>query len=88
MKGLGERIRELREEKELSQMKLSKAVGITQAAIARYELNLTEPKASDIKKLCDFFGVTSDYLIGLDEIFTNKNTIVYHNSTHNGNNKF
>ena len=47
---LGQRLRELREEKGLSQMNLSKQIDITQSAIARYELELTEPRASDIKK--------------------------------------
>ena len=72
MDSLGEKLKELREEKELSQMKLSKLIGITQAAIARYELNITEPKASDIKKFCLFFGITSDYLIGLEDYNTNQ----------------
>lgn len=67
MEKLGERIKELRQEQKISQMQLSKQTGITQAAIARYELNISEPRATEIKKLCDFFGVTSDYLIGLDD---------------------
>lgn len=70
MVGLGEKLKDLREEKELSQMKLSKLIDITQPAIARYELNITEPKASDIKKFCLFFGITSDYLIGLENDYT------------------
>ena len=48
-------------------MQLSNLVEITQSAIARYELNITEPKASDIKKFCVFFDVTSDYLLGLED---------------------
>ena len=67
MKGLGEKLKDLRTEKGISQMQLSHLVEITQSAIARYELNITEPKASDIKKFCEFFGVTSDYLLGLEE---------------------
>ena len=63
---LGIRLKELREEKGLSQMELSKRIDITQPAIARYELSKTEPRASDIKKICLFFGVTADYLIGLE----------------------
>lgn len=67
MKGLGEKLKELRIEKGISQMQLSNLVEITQSAIARYELNITEPKASDIKKFCVFFDVTSDYLLGLED---------------------
>lgn len=79
MNGFGEKIKELREEKGLSQMNLSKQIDITQSAIARYELELTEPRASDIKKICEFFNVTSDYLIGLDNSYTTlkKNSIKF-----------
>lgn len=79
MNGFGEKIKELREEKGLSQMNLSKQIDITQSAIARYELELTEPRASDIKKICEFFNVTSDYLIGLDNSYTplKKNSIKF-----------
>lgn len=86
MENLGQKLKELREEKKLSQMKLSKKINITQAAIARYELNITEPKASDLKKFCLFFDVTSDYLIGLEDDTGSK---IYNNyGIHNGNIKF
>ena len=62
MYGLGERLKELREEKQISQKELSNKTGITQASIARYELNITEPKATEIKKLSEFFNKTSDYI--------------------------
>lgn len=58
----------LRESVGLSQMELSKKVDISQPSIARYELNKTEPKASDIVKLAKFFDVSTDYLLGLSEI--------------------
>ncbi len=60
---IGERIKELREEKGISQSALAKETGISQSKIARYELNKTEPKASEIKKFADFFDVTADWLI-------------------------
>lgn len=84
----GERIKELREELQLSQMKLAKRTGITQSAIARYELEITEPRVSEIIKLCNFFNCTSDYIIGLEENYPNKKAVVYNHSTHNGNNHF
>ena len=49
-------------------MELSKKVDISQSAIARYELGKTEPKASDIIKLTEFFCVSADYLLGLSDI--------------------
>ena len=61
---VAKRLKELRIEKGLSQKELSELTGIPQATIARYELGKTEPIASTIVTLCDFFGVSADYLIG------------------------
>ena len=60
---IGERLKELRNEKNLSQMELSKATGISQSSIARWELNKSEPTASDIIVLAKFFGESADYLL-------------------------
>ncbi len=62
---IGERLKELRSEKNLSQMELSKATGISQSSIARWELNKSEPTASDIIVLAKFFGESADYLLGI-----------------------
>ncbi|MCL2861563.1 MAG: helix-turn-helix transcriptional regulator [Firmicutes bacterium] len=61
------RIRELREEKGLTQGQLAKAIGVHRATIGHYEIGYTEPDIKTIKKLCKFFDVTSDYLLGLTE---------------------
>ena len=63
-----ERLKELRNSAHLSQMDLAKATGISQSAIAKWELNKTEPTASAIVTLAKFFGETSDYLLGIEEI--------------------
>lgn len=60
-----ERVKELRIQKGLSQMELSKATGISQSAIAKWELGKTEPTASAIVALANFFGETTDYLLGV-----------------------
>ena len=62
---IGERLKELRNEKNLSQMELSKATGISQSSIARWELKKSEPTASDIIVLAKFFGESADYLLGI-----------------------
>lgn len=68
MDTIGDRIKQLRDEAGLSQMQLSEKIGLSQSAIARYELNKTEPKASDIIKLSEFFGVSADYLLGISDV--------------------
>ncbi|MGN1060308.1 MAG: helix-turn-helix domain-containing protein [Candidatus Coproplasma sp.] len=64
---IGERIKELRAEKNLSQMELSKATGLSQSAIARWELNKSEPTATAIIILAKYFGESADYLLGLKD---------------------
>ena len=60
-----ERLRELRIERNLSQMELAQKTGISQSAIARWELNKTEPTATALITLSRFFGESVDYLLGL-----------------------
>ncbi len=62
-----ERIKELRISKGLSQMQLAQATGISQSAIAKWELGKTEPTASAIIALAKFFDETSDYILGLED---------------------
>lgn len=57
------RIRELRAEKNLSQLGLAKHIGVSQKAIDYWERGINEPKASYIVALCDFFDVSADYLL-------------------------
>ena len=48
-------------------MGLAEATGISQSAIARWELNKNEPDASDLIILSKFFNVTIEYLLGLTD---------------------
>lgn len=60
-------LKELRISHNLSQMQLSKETGLSQSAIAKWELGKTEPTASAIITLARFFNETADYLLGLEE---------------------
>ena len=61
------RLKELRIERKMSQMDLSVATKISQSAIAKWELGKTEPTASALIVLSQFFGETVDYLLGLED---------------------
>ncbi|MCD8040569.1 MAG: helix-turn-helix domain-containing protein [Clostridia bacterium] len=63
----GDRIKELRTANNLSQMELAKATGISQSAIAKWELGKTEPTASAIVTLANYFNETTDYILGLSD---------------------
>ena len=62
------RIKELREEKGLSQKELANKTGIKQANISRWEAELVVPNIIDIWTLAEFFDCSIDYLVG-KEIF-------------------
>ena len=57
---IGEKIKELRIEKGLSQMQLGKSIGVSQKAVDYWERNVNEPKASYIIALVKLFDVTFD----------------------------
>ena len=59
-----ERIKELREEKGLTQAQLGKELMLNQNTISDYENGKLEPSVQTIIKLCDIFDITADYLLG------------------------
>ncbi|MDE7329296.1 MAG: helix-turn-helix domain-containing protein [Clostridia bacterium] len=62
-----ERLKELRTEKKLSQMQLATNLGISQSAIAKWELGKTEPTASAIITIAKYFEETTDYILGVTD---------------------
>lgn len=65
MKDLGETIRFLRTTMGITQPQLARALGVSNGIISAWENAVNEPKASYLKRLCDFFDVSADYLLGL-----------------------
>ncbi|MBR2870407.1 MAG: helix-turn-helix transcriptional regulator [Clostridia bacterium] len=61
------RIKELREEKNLSQGKLAEIVETSQRNIGRWENGENEPSYSQLIKLADFFNCSIDYLVGRED---------------------
>ena len=64
MEIIAERLFGLRESVKLTQQKLSKLLGISQAAVNRYEHAQTSINANALLKYCDFFDVSADYILG------------------------
>jgi transcriptional regulator with XRE-family HTH domain len=65
---LGNRIKKLREEKNIKQEDLAKKVNVSPSAIGMYERDLREPNDEITLKLAEFFNVTTDYLLGKSDI--------------------
>ena len=72
------RIRTLREDRDLRQIDVSNATGIDQKTLSNYETGKTNPDSFAIIKLAEFFNVTTDYLLGVsEENFYNKDNLIY-----------
>lgn len=57
----------MRQEKGLSQIQLAKETGISKSAIGFWETGERVPNAQAVVVLAKYFGVTSDYLLGLED---------------------
>lgn len=63
----GERLKELRREKRLTQIQFAEAFQISNGTIGMWETNKRQPDQSTLVKLATFFNVTTDYLLGREE---------------------
>lgn len=63
----GERLRELRHEKNIGQVELSISVGVSKGIVSMWENGLREPTMSNLIALAKYFDVTIDYLVGLTD---------------------
>ena len=61
------RLKELREERGLTQKELGKMIGGQQANIYNYEVGRTEPSIDILKQLANILGVSVGYLIGAED---------------------
>lgn len=64
MKIFGERLKELRIEKGISQAALANFLGVSSGIVCLWEIDKSEPTAPNIRKMADFFDVPADYLLG------------------------
>ena len=67
MKTYMERMRELREDNDLTQYDIAKLLKTTQQTYSRYEPGINELPIRHLITLCRFYQVTSDYLLGLSD---------------------
>ena len=62
-----ERLKELRKEQGLTGEQLAKAIGVSKMAISFWERGERIPNMLALVALANFFGVTVDYLCGLED---------------------
>lgn len=58
------RIKDLREDKDMSQQEVADILSVTQSSYARYEIGDRSIPIELAIKLCDFYGCSLDYLFG------------------------
>lgn len=67
-----EQLRKLRRLNNLTQTELSKLLNVSNGTIAMWETDKRQPDIDTLKKLANFFNVTTDYLLGKDIKDNNK----------------
>lgn len=77
MAKFGERLKELRISRRMSQEALANELGISKQAVSQYERGLRTPK--DYEQIADFFNVDMDYLMGRSDKTTHLSIDRYSN---------
>ncbi|MGX9931996.1 helix-turn-helix transcriptional regulator [Virgibacillus salarius] len=63
----GKRLKELRKQKKLTQKELGEIINVSKVSISGYESGDRTPDTDNLKRLADYFGVSSDYLLGREK---------------------
>lgn len=58
------RIRDLREDRDKTQQEIAHVLGTSQTMYARYERGANELPIRHLLRLCDYYGVSADYVLG------------------------
>ena len=67
---VADRIKALREQKDLTQTDLSKLLGITRSRVKAWEMGISVPSTQYIVELANIFKVSTDYLLCVDNSAT------------------
>ena len=68
---IGDRLYEIRAERDLSYREIARMIGTTNTVWRRWETDETIPSAKVIIAICETFNVSADWLLGLDINNTN-----------------
>lgn len=62
-----ERLTAMREDRDINQEQIATILGCQQSAISKYERGRANYSIDDLAKLCLFYNVSADYILGLPE---------------------
>lgn len=63
-----QRLKEMRKAKKVSQVKLASCLGISQQAVGKWEMGRSTPDPETVARIAEYFGTTTDYLLGCSDI--------------------
>ena len=64
---LNQQIRKLRQARNMSQVELAKALGVTKQSVSNWENDNIQPSVEMLVRIAGVFSVSTDYLLGLEE---------------------
>ena len=68
-----EKLKELREKNKISQYELSTIIHVSRAAISKWESGKGIPSECNLVSLCDYFKVSKEYLLDIDDLYQELN---------------
>ena len=63
----GDRLEELRKDKNIRQKELAKILGVDERTVSSYERNHIAPRVKNLIKISEYFNVTPDYFLGFTD---------------------
>jgi len=64
---LGQRLKQLRADKNINQIQLAQDLGVNQGTVGKWETDSRTPDVEMLGRLAEYFNVTIDSLLGRDE---------------------
>lgn len=64
---LNENIRRMRQTRNLSQVELAKALGVTKQSVSNWENDNIQPSVDMLVRISKFFSVSTDFMLGLEQ---------------------
>ncbi len=63
------RLRDLREDRDITQTQIAEVLCVKQSAVSRYENGSRTYRIEDLIKLCQFYNVSHEYILGFNDEF-------------------
>ena len=67
MPAFASRLKDLRKSQGITQKQVAEGIGVAESYYQVYEYGKKEPTISKLEKLCRYFNVSADYLLGLSD---------------------